>query len=345
MRYIGNKAQLLGEIENVIKSNCKQVGTFLDIFSGSGTVARFFKKDYEVYSNDILYFSYVLQMATIENDSVPEFTILNDYLKMNVFDYMDNIDCYASSKFNDDQLFMRNTYSDFCGRNYFTTQNAIIIDLWRLELEQWKSKELVSNNEYYYLLACIIETVPFFSNIAGTYGAYLKTWDPRALKKMKLVRLEVPSNGKDNKSYNMDCLDLLEITSGDILYIDPPYNERQYLPNYHILETIARYDYPAVKGVTGIRPYSKEKSAFCNKLKALPFLESMISKANFRYIILSYNTDGIMNEEDIKSLLESKSVDGQCHITKIPYKRFKSRTLKNESSLYELLFLIEKSRN
>ena len=99
---------------------------------------------------------------------------------------------------------------------------------------------------YYYLLASLLEGIPFVSNITGTYGAYLKEWDRRALKKFELIRLNVIDNNCDNECYNTDSNKLIEQISGDILYLDPPYNERQYLPNYHLLETIAKYDNPII---------------------------------------------------------------------------------------------------
>ena len=103
-------------------------------------------------------------------------------------------------------------------------------------------RKLINENEYFYLLSSLIESIPFVSNIAGTYGAYLKHWDKRALKKLELVKLDVVENHKKNKCFNVDANELIHKISGDILYIDPPYNSRQYVPNYHILQTVAKYD-------------------------------------------------------------------------------------------------------
>ena len=103
------------------------------------------------------------------------------------------------------------------------------------------------------------------SNIAGTYGAFNKTWDVRSNKLFVLIDLPVVNNGLNNRSYNEDGTMLLKRISGDILYIDPPYNERQYLPNYHVLETAAKYDFPTLRGVTGQRPYEMQRSDFCSK--------------------------------------------------------------------------------
>jgi len=342
MRYIGSKVQLLEAIESVLLDNNVKAKTFLDIFSGTGSVARYFKNKYQVYSNDILYFSYVLQYATIQNDSMPKFEKINEYLKLNIFEYLSNIESYAISKYSDEKLFIRNNFTDFCGRNYLTRENGLRIDLWRLEIETWYGLNLITKNEYFYLVACIIESVPFYSNISGTYGAFLKTWDPRALKKIDLVILEVETNKKDNMSFNLDGEELINRISGDILYIDPPYNERQYLPNYHLLETISKYDYPVIKGVTGIREYAAEKSKFCSKKTVYEAFENLVKNADFKYVLLSYNTDGIMSEEEIISIMSKYDRNNQCKVYRFPHKRYKSRTLVNNSDLHELIFFIEK---
>ncbi len=341
MRYIGNKTQLLGEIEKVINDNCSNVKVFCDIFSGTASVANYFKPKYEIISNDILYLSYAIQMAIIENDSVPSFEKISKYLGMNIYDYFDVIE-NSNHGFKKSQLFFLNNYSASSGRTYLTDQNAEIIDLIRLSIEKWRKQELLSSNEYFYLLGSLVESIPFFSNISGTYGAFLKTWDPRALKRFSLVKPDVITNKKNNRCFNLNYPDLLDQVTGDVLYVDPPYNERQYLPNYHLLETAARYDYPEIKGVTGLRDYKQQKSEFCIKTKALNALDTLIRKANFRYILFSYNTDGLMPEEDIKATFEKYAKNGVCKVYRIPYKRFKSRALVNTSDLYELIFFIEK---
>ena len=341
MRYIGNKTQLLGEIEAVINENCKDVHTFCDIFSGTASVAKFFKPKYEIISNDILYLSYVIQRGTIQNDSVPSFDKLTKHLGMSPYQYFDIIE-NTDHGFKKEQMFFLNNYSELAGRTYLTNSNAELIDLIRLSVEKWFNEKLLTEDEYFYLLGSIVESIPFFSNISGTYGAFLKTWDPRALKRFTLIKPEVITNGKNNKCFNLNYLDLLDLVSGDVLYVDPPYNERQYLPNYHLLETAAKYDYPNIKGVTGIREYKEQKSDFCIKSKALSALELLVSKANFKYILFSYNTDGLMPEDEIKKVFQRYSKNGECKVYRIPYKRFKSRTLVNTSDLYELIFFIEK---
>ncbi len=130
---------------------------------------------------------------------------------------------------------------------YLNDENALRIDFARCTVEDWKTAGLLSEDEYYYLAACIVEGIPFVSNTSGTYGAFHKDWERRSYKRYELYRLAVTHNGKQNRSFNENGADLLKHLKGDILYIDPPYNARQYLSNYHVLETAARYDYPVVR--------------------------------------------------------------------------------------------------
>ena len=311
MRFIGNKTNLLNDISKVIKDNCD--GTekvFCDIFSGTASVSRFFKNKYTIISNDLLYSSYILQMGTIENTDTPTF------------------DNYSPN--------------DNCERMYLTPENALRIDFIRNKIENWKNKELITINEYYYLLASLIEGVPYVSNITGTYGAYLKQWDKRAFKKFELIRLNVIDNKSNNKCYNRNANELIKEIKGDILYLDPPYNERQYLPNYHLLETIARYDNPEIKGKTGIRKYETEKSNYCIKNKVYNELKELIKKANFKHIIVSYNQDGLLSEDEIKSILIDCGNEDTYKLYKIPYKQYQNKLTKKLDIHYEYLFYISK---
>jgi len=342
MRFIGCKTGLLEQIEMVITKHAQQTGVFCDIFSGTSTVARHFKSQYSIISNDLLYFSYCLQKATIENNSVPKFDLLKPVIGCEPIDYLNNLDSAAMEKLPQCKRLFQNTYSPFAGRMYFTDENALRIDFSRHAIESWQEAGLISELEYYYLVACVVEGVPFVSNISGTYGAYNKKWDRRSYKKFELFKLPVVTNSSVNHCYNEDGVELLKKITGDILYIDPPYNERQYLPNYHVLETAAKYDFPEISGVTGQRKYEGQKSLFCSKAKVLEAFENLIENASFRHIILSYNTEGLMRLDDIKRIMQRHCQPNTFEVHAVPYRRFKSRTTAFAESLKELIIYIRK---
>jgi adenine-specific DNA-methyltransferase len=343
MRYIGGKSQLLGDIEAVISENATgRESVFCDIFSGTGSVARYFKPKYEVHSNDILHFSYVIQKATVENNEQPMFSRLAHIGIADPIKFLEETEIAHEVK---RSFFVTENYApnDHCNRMYISKRNAVRVDFIRNTIESWSKSGLIDEREYYFLLASLIEGVPFVSNITGTYGAYLKQWDKRALKAFEMARLSVLDNGKDNHSYNADANKLIRELEGDILYIDPPYNSRQYAPNYHLLETISRYDNPEIRGVTGMRPYDDIRSAFCVKSEVLEVFEDLIAKAKFANIVMSYSTDGLMTSEQIETVLKKHGIENSFKRYDIPYRKYKSKITCETKTLQEYLFYVRKT--
>lgn len=346
MRFIGNKEKLLGKIYQILQSKNIQGDSFFDFFSGTVNVGKFFKKmNYKVFSSDLLYFSYVLQRAYITNNHELKFEKLLNKLNFEtsflfssplqiVVDYLNKIE--------PKECFIFKNYTPCGNRMFYSEQNGKIIDAIRQQIENWKTENNINENEYYVLLACLIETVPFYANISGVYSAFQKKWDARALKKMILRPIEFVVNNKENFSFNKNSIDLLNEIEADIFYLDPPYNQRQYAPNYHLLETIAKSDYPEIKGVAGIRNYENEKSKFCNKITALEELSIIAEKGKFKTLILSYNNEGIMPQVQIISTLKQF---GKVDIIEFDYTRFKSNSngeSKNKKMIKEQLYILQR---
>lgn len=340
MRYIGCKINLLKNIEEVIKENIKEeVETFLDLFSGTGVVGEYFKKDFCILSNDSLYFSYILQKSKIENNSIPKF------LKLKNVGIKDPLLFLQTESFEvKDDYFITHNYSPYkdCERMYFTIENAGRIDFIRQTINKWKQQKLINEKEFSYLLAALIEAVPFVSNISGTYGAYLKHWDKRTLSDLQLRNIDVLDNKQKNKCYNIDANELITKVSGDLLYIDTPYNNRQYISNYHLLETIARYDYPEIYGKTGLRPYEQVKSKYCVKSQVAEVFEDVIMKAQFRHIVISYSSDGLLSESEIKEIVCKHGLSDTYRLYKIPYRKYKSKHKQESNELSEYIIYIQK---
>ncbi|MBM5782164.1 MAG: DNA methyltransferase [Pelagibacterales bacterium] len=354
MRFIGNKENLVDRIYQTIITKDIKGESFFDFFSGTTSVGRYFKtRDYKVISSDLLYFSYVLQRAYITNNEDPKFDKLlktidakddslfsNSLLK--VINHLNNLTPVKG--------FIYNNYSDegtkdlSKPRMYFTSDNSKFIDAVRQKIEEWKESDLISEDEYFILLACLIETAPFYANIAGVYAAFQKKWDPRALKRISLRPISIIKNSKQNVSYNTNSVELIDNITADIIYLDPPYNQRQYAPNYHLLETIAKYDNPKISGVAGLRNYDKQKSKFCNAKTALEELKYIANTACYKYLILSYNSEGIMKTKDIISTLEQF---GKVETIEFDYLRFKSNSngnSKNKKFVQEQLYILKNEK-
>jgi adenine-specific DNA-methyltransferase len=332
MNYIGSKYRLSSFIKETVYSivghnlSCM---ILCDLFAGTGIVGRLFKKEVKrVISNDIEYYSYVINENYIGNH------INIDYRKF-------------LKKLNEIIPFENGfIYNNYCsgsgsGRQYFTDQNGQKIDAIRKQIGIWMEQKKISKNIYYFLLTSLLEAADKIANTASIYGAFLKNIKQSAAKDIILEPALFEVNENVHKVYNEDSNKLIKKISGDILYLDPPYNSRQYGANYHLLNTIATYDNFVPKGKTGLRDY--KSSNYCIKRNVKESFEEIIKNAQFRYIFLSYNNEGLMNIKEIKVIMEKY---GKYGVMKQKYRRFKSDKTENRGYkseyTYEFLHILEK---
>lgn len=342
MRFIGSKANLLSEIESVILENIPdEANTFLDLFAGTNSVGNYFKKKYTIFSNDLLYFSYANAKAVIENNEELNFKGLKaiginsalDFLSKGAEDYIKS----------GDVGYYERSYTPTGDAMYLSIENGKRIDFIRDTIEKWYISELITESEYYYLISVLVEAIPYVSNITGTYGAFLKHWDKRSLNPLELLPIEVLNNHKGNRAFNEDANELVKKISADIVYIDTPYNSRQYTSNYHLLENVALNKKPELSGKTKLFDWSSNKSKFAMKNKAITAMEDLIDNVDATHLIVSYNTDGIISEDELIKLLKKNSVDGNVIVKRIPYRKYVSKIASENRNLYELLFYIRKN--
>lgn len=331
MNYIGSKYKLSDFISSSVKSIVGEDLSdkiFCDLFAGTGVVGRNFKKEVKkVISNDMEFYSYVLNKNYIENH---EFLDNEIYIK-------------ELNETNGEEGFIFNEYSENgkANRLYFSEHNGKKIDAIRTKIEFWKTEKKISSALYYFLLASLLESADKVANTASVYGAFLKKIKKTAQKELILEPAIFEINSHSHEVYNEDSNILIKKIKGDILYLDPPYNAREYGANYHLLNTIAKYDNFTPKGKTGLRDYSK--SAFCKKKEVEKSFDDLIKNANFKYIFLSYNNEGIMSSETIKKILSNY---GKYDLLTTEYQRFRADKKENRnhkaSSTTEYLHILEK---
>ena len=291
MNYIGSKYSLLDFLESTIDSvagESSSGGVFADLFAGTGIVGSAFRsKGYTVIANDIQHYAYTLNRHYVENTPP---------IKPNRLDWLNSLD--GENGF---------VYTHYCagsgsGRNYFTDENGRKCDAIRKTLTKLLTAGQIDEDEYYYYLAGLINSIDKVANTASVYGAYLKHLKSSAAKPFQLELLPL-IEGPRGKAYCDDINNLIRKVSGEVLYLDPPYNARQYCSNYHVLETISRYDNPELSGVTGLRKDQNLKSVFCSKRTVASAFDDVIANAKFKYIFLSYNNEGLMSIETIKEIM------------------------------------------
>lgn len=333
MKYIGNKQRLLDFMDRVIESeNLPREGIFIDIFTGTTSVAKHYKKKgYRIISNDLMTYSYVFQQAYIKNNQFPEFNNLlqSKYFKIRpillkndkreplrvVIDYLNKLP--GKKGF----IYRHYAPSGEYKRQFFSNENAMRIDATREQICRWKEERLLSESEFYILLASLIDAADFVANISGTYGAYLKIWRSMALKPFTMLAPDLIESNLEHEVYKDDANKIIDNLIGDILYIDPPYNTRQYAANFHILETLACWDNPRVYGKTGLRPYEEQKSAYSQKSRCEESFADLIHKAKADYILMSYNNEGIIPHDFIIKILSER---GDVKVYTKDYRRFRT---------------------
>ena len=336
LNYIGSKKTLIEFLEIPIKkiiSNDKTY-TLLDGFAGTGIVGMYFKNKYnnlKVIANDLEYYSYIVNYSQI---CVPYSNKLKDLINKI------NEEIKKPIVLKENYKLITNNYS-LKGeekRMFWTEENANICDY----ITYYIKNEDITEDEYKFLLGSLLCSMDKVANTASVYGAFLKNFKATSSIKMELKPIHTNDFKNSGEVYNVDInsTTILDKTY-DIVYLDPPYNERQYSSNYHPLNYIAHYDNKLeLYGKTGlIKDYNKSK--YCQKSNALEMLTNLVTNLKTKHILLSYNNEGIMDIEQIKLLLLKQ---GKVILYKKVYKKFKSNTSQENENVFELLFHCEKGK-
>ncbi|HCJ67610.1 MAG TPA: DNA methyltransferase, partial [Elusimicrobia bacterium] len=304
-RYLGNKYKLLGFIEDIVAEKCNGIKSFCDIFAGTGVVGeRFNKPEIKIISNDFLFTNYVCLKAFLSTNSP-------------IQNIADKIDILNSLKTDQD-----NYFSKYFGNTYFSLENSRKIGAIREEIEKIAETEEEKN----ILICSLIYAVDKVANTVGHYDAFRKDLDMLQPVKLLVPNIDHLNNG-NNDIYKEDANILIRKIVCDVLYIDPPYNSRQYSDAYHLLENLAEWKKPNVEGVAKKMDRSHIKSSYCLK-NATQAFEDLIKNANCKHILLSNNNtgdskDGRSNarikDNDILRILKNK---GEVEIFERDYKAF-----------------------
>lgn len=324
--YIGSKKSLLEKLDKVFeKSNMNSDTTFGDLFAGSGSVSYFVSKKYNanIVSNDLLYFSYVFNKAKLSKYTNKDINVIN--FKIDEYNNLKPVKSFITKSFSPPS------------RMYFTTQNAMKIDAIRTKLNMDLDMKQITNKQYLYLLASLLSATNKISNVSVVYAAYLKDFKQSAFKLLKLETLNHEDTvTKTAVVYNKDIKNIYtNYHKFDIVYLDPPYNNRQYGDNYHVLETIAKYNDFNLHGITGL-PENIQKSKFASKTDVELEFKNLIDSIKTKVLILSYNSEGLLSKNFILKELTKKGV---TNLISFRYKKFKAQQNVDKKYIREYIFV------
>ena len=307
-RYLGNKYKLLPFISRVINDECPNIEIVADIFAGTGAVSSAFT-DKVLITNDLMYSNYICNYAWFGAEEYDPQIIIDCVIRYNsLSDLEDN--------------YMTDNFSD----TYFSRNDCAKIGYIREDIESLYENSNINKRERAILITSLLYAMDKIANTCGHYDAYRKgiVFD----KTLELyVPLAVVHNNTDNQCYNTDANELVKNIKADLVYIDPPYNSRQYCDAYHLLENVACWEKPEVFGVAKKMDRSTMKSKYCTQ-SATEAFEQLIKDINAKYILLSYNnmaakgndrSNAKISDKDIMRILEQK---GEVKVFSESYKAF-----------------------
>lgn len=308
LNYIGSKRTLSQRLVEEMKKEWTDIAewNFCDAFAGTGAMAMAMAPNVQqVIVNDWEDFSVAILEAQFNQPTNTQQLIA------------------AANAVTPQTGLITNTYSELGGRLYFTTLNAQKIDGIRHHIKSHKYTKQQRN----FLRGALVSAADSVANVASIYGAYLKDIKPTAAAPLEIKGIQAAA--KKGQVYQKDaielCTDSTIISPTTIIYLDPPYNQRQYGANYFPLNAIVDIsaDHLEVAGITGIPTKGYKKSAWCSKKTAAPTLKSILEATPARRLALSYNQEGILTHAEITALFAQ--LGWRVRRVEIPYKRFASQ--------------------
>ncbi len=325
-RYLGNKYKLLPFIKRIVDENCIGINSVADIFAGTGAVASAFS-DKKIITNDNMYSNYICHVAWFGSEEFSQTKIVQYIQQYNSMDI-------------DESNYMTDNFAD----TYFSRSDCSKIGYIRENIEKEYAACKINDRERALLITSLLYAMDKIANTCGHYDAYRK-----GVEFEKHLELAVPvpeeCNNPNNACFNIDANELVKRIQADLIYIDPPYNSRQYCDAYHLIENVARWEKPKVAGVARKMDRSALKSEYCTQ-NATKAFEALIENISSKYILLSYNnmaekgnqrSNAKISDEDIIRILKKK---GNVTVYSETYKAFTTGKSNIEDN-QERLFLCE----
>jgi adenine-specific DNA-methyltransferase len=300
IKYIGSKRLLVPHILAAFGAALRPGSEVLDLFSGTSRVGWALKSaGFQVTANDHNRYAACLARCYVAADRT---TVEREA--------RERID--ALSRVEAEHGWFTRTYCE--ESRFFHARNGALIEAMRNRIASW---ELAPDVEAVVLVA-LMEAADRVDSTTGLQMAYLKSWAPRAHKGIEL-RFPAVLPGPGTATCD-EAVDAARQFHGRAAYLDPPYNQHSYRGNYHIWETLIRWDAPDVYGVARKRTDCKAyKSPFNSKRRIRQALLDVVQALDVDLLVVSFNNEGHLDRETIEGVLETR---GHVRTTELDYKRY-----------------------
>lgn len=294
IKYLGSKRVLIPLITEVVRGLADS-GSVIDLFSGTSRVGHGLKQaGFQVFSNDLNRYATTLATCYVQADA--------DEIKQDASEIIKQLNALPGSP----GYFTKT----FCEEGmFFQPKNGARVDAMR----DWIANQDFEKELEAVLLTSLMEAADRVDSTCGVQMAFLKKWAARSHNDIELrlpnILPQAPS-GK-GRAFNLEASEAARKISGDIAYLDPPYNQHKYLGNYHIWETLVRWDKPEAYGIARKRIDVKErKSDFNGKRKILSAMKDVVENLDVRHLVISFSNEGYISRDEMIEMLEI----GRAHV-------------------------------
>ncbi len=342
--YLGNKRALVPEILDLVRAHVGHGGFVVDAFCGTATVSGALSDvGYRVHANDLLPLCSTWASARLLTGPAPAFAglvpllgDLGDQPYLRVVEYLGQLapeEGWVTRVYSP-----RSRRTAGVERRYLTVRNAQVVDAVRNRLRAWGPH--LTAAEQALLRSTLVSAVVAVSNVAGTYGCYLKEWKQRALDDLRMQPLRL---GGITRGHVVTCSDAERVvaeTPAELVYADPPYTKRQYAAYYHLLNTLVGDDDPVLTGSTGLPAWRTWTSDWCYTRRAAEALDRLAAKTSAPVLVLSYSSDGHVPHEQVVRTL---STYGDVSVVEVERPRYRSSRLPHRSpTVLERLYVMSR---
>jgi len=337
VRYIGNKTRLLEFIGDAIvrRSIERDGGTAplaVDPFCGTASVASELKRrGFRVIASDIMEYARVFAHAYVQVSQPPDLSTIARRLDLPGADLASLVEYLNALP--PDPGFIHDHYSPegregaAHGRMYFTPVNAARIDAVRTTIHQWRASGWIDDDTFALLLAALLEAADRIANTTGVYAAFVKSWQPNATRPLSLRPSESVA-GEGSLARRVDAIRAAtEAGPFHLLYLDPPYNSRQYAGYYHVPELIARGWFDGrvrTRGKTGLIEDRDKRSDWSRRQRCEAAFERLVATTAWRHLVMSYNDEGIIPASTIERVLRENGKAATYEKLELTYRRYRS---------------------